>query len=162
MSFWWQNKKNSPAYYLPLWGQRLKKSSRALPVILRECNGRRIPLRSTCHSEDASPKNLIVFLGDPSAKASGWHEIYSNFQLINHSPEFLNSLRLLRNSSLSHKGRGNCFVANHSPVQLFNLSTHFTLHASLFTLIRTYRLIALQSYRLPQLSSLFTLHSSLW
>ncbi len=51
----------------------------------------------------------------------------------NPSPEFLNSLRLLKNSSLSRKGRGNCFVANHSSVQLFNLSTHFTLHPSLFT-----------------------------
>ncbi len=54
---------------------------------------------------------------------------------------------------------------NLSPYRLAVLSpssTLLTLHPSRFTLIRTYRLIALRSYRLPQLSSPFTLHTSLY
>ena len=81
----------------------------------------------TLHSDkNLSPCSLIAFLNPP-------HPSPFTLHLSDPSPEFLNSLRLLRNSSLSHKGRGNCFGVNHSPVQLFNLSTLLTLHSSHLT-----------------------------
>ena len=67
----------------------------------------------------------------------------------------LTRLILRRFELASHKGRGNCFVAIYSTVQLFNhspvlLPSLFTLHPSLFTLIRTY-----PPYRPIVLSPLF-------
>ena len=81
------------------------------------------------------------------------------------SPEFVSS-HLLTNKffPLPQGARGLFYVTNFSYIQLFNplhsslftlhpspFTLHpspFTLHASHLTLIRTYRLIALQSYRL--------------